>query len=33
MNAHTQVVFAKFIEELRAIWAAKADIKSRMEAA
>jgi predicted metal-dependent enzyme (double-stranded beta helix superfamily) len=34
MNAHAQVpVFAKFIEELRQIWAAKADIKSRMEAA
>lgn len=34
MNAHAQVpVFAKFIEELRRIWAAKADIKSRMEAA
>ncbi len=34
MNAHAQVpVLAKFIEELRAIWAAKADIKSRMEAA
>ena len=34
MNAHAQVpVFAKFIEELRAIWAAKGDIKSRMEAA
>ena len=34
MKAHAQVpVFAKFIEELRQIWAAKADIKSRMEAA
>ena len=34
MNAHAQVpVLAKFIEELRQIWAAKADIKSRMEAA
>ena len=34
MNAHAQVpVFAKFIEELRQIWEAKADIKSRMEAA
>ncbi len=34
MNAHAQVpVFAKFIEELRQIWAAKADIRSRMEAA
>jgi predicted metal-dependent enzyme (double-stranded beta helix superfamily) len=34
MNAHAQVpVFAKFIEELRTIWAAKGDIKSRMEAA
>jgi len=34
MNAHAQVpVFAKFIEELHQIWAAKADIKSRMEAA
>ena len=34
MNAHAQVpVFAKFIEELRQIWAAKADIKGRMEAA
>lgn len=34
MNAHAQVpVFAKFIEELRAIWAAKGDIKSRMGAA
>ena len=34
MNAYAQVpVFAKFIEELRSIWAAKGDIKSRMEAA
>ena len=34
MNAHAQVpVLAKFIEELRAIWAAKGDIKTRMEAA
>jgi predicted metal-dependent enzyme (double-stranded beta helix superfamily) len=34
MNAHAQVpVFAKFIEELRQIWTAKADIRSRMEAA
>jgi len=34
MNAHAQVpVFAKFIEELRTIWAAKGDIKSQMEAA
>ena len=34
MNAHAQVpVFAKLIEELRAIWPAKGDIKSRMEAA
>jgi predicted metal-dependent enzyme (double-stranded beta helix superfamily) len=34
MNAPTQVpVFAKFIDELRAIWAAKTDIQSRMEAA
>jgi predicted metal-dependent enzyme (double-stranded beta helix superfamily) len=34
MNACAQVsVFAKFIEQLRQIWAAKADIKSRMEAA
>jgi predicted metal-dependent enzyme (double-stranded beta helix superfamily) len=34
MNAHAQVpVFAKFIEELRQIWTAEADIKSRMEAA
>ena len=33
MNAHAQVpVFAKFIEELRTIWAAKGDIKGRMEA-
>jgi len=32
MNAQVPV-FAKFIEELRQIWAAKADIKSRMEAA
>jgi predicted metal-dependent enzyme (double-stranded beta helix superfamily) len=34
MNAQAQVpVFAKFIDELRAIWAAKTDVKSRMEAA
>jgi predicted metal-dependent enzyme (double-stranded beta helix superfamily) len=34
MNAHAQVpVFAKFIDELRAIWAEKTDIKARMEAA
>ena len=34
MNAHAQVpVLATFIEQLRAIWAAKGDIKSRMEAA
>jgi predicted metal-dependent enzyme (double-stranded beta helix superfamily) len=34
MNAHAEVpVFAKFIEKLRAIWVAKGDIKSRMEAA
>jgi predicted metal-dependent enzyme (double-stranded beta helix superfamily) len=34
MNAPIQVpVFAKFIDELRAIWAAKIDIQSRMEAA
>jgi len=34
MNAHVQVpVFAKFIDELRAIWAEKTDSKSRMEAA
>jgi predicted metal-dependent enzyme (double-stranded beta helix superfamily) len=34
MNAHAQMpVFATFIEDLRAIWAAKGDIKSRMEAA
>ena len=34
MNAHAQVpVVAKFIEELRQIWEAKADIRSRMEAA
>jgi predicted metal-dependent enzyme (double-stranded beta helix superfamily) len=34
MNAHAHVpVLATFIEQLRAIWAAKGDIKSRMEAA
>lgn len=34
MNAHAQVpVLATFIEQLRAIWAAKGDVKSRMEAA
>lgn len=34
MNAHAQVpVMAKFIDGLRAIWAAKNDNKSRMEAA
>jgi predicted metal-dependent enzyme (double-stranded beta helix superfamily) len=34
MNARAQVpIFAKFIEELRAIWTTKGDIKSRMEAA
>jgi predicted metal-dependent enzyme (double-stranded beta helix superfamily) len=32
MNAQVPV-FAKFIEELRQIWTAKADIRSRMEAA
>ncbi len=34
MNAHTQVpVFAKFVVDLRTIWAAKPDIQSRMETA
>jgi predicted metal-dependent enzyme (double-stranded beta helix superfamily) len=34
MNAHAHVpVLATFIEQLRAIWAAKGDVKSRMEAA
>jgi predicted metal-dependent enzyme (double-stranded beta helix superfamily) len=34
MNAHAQVpALATFIEELRAIWAGRGDIKSRMEAA
>ena len=34
MNAPAHVpVLAKFIDELRAVWAAKSDVKSRMEAA